>query len=163
MTTRETILEFLSMTGFDKSVDQFINGHIANFREKFEAWTGEDLPENILKTVAAVESAHQGSREVLREKVIALYEKHYTPDEMTQLVAFYKAELGQKLIANGEALSNEINEARNAWSIDAMKICEQAISDLLSPLIVAAPGSAQATPIDLPIPSEAPAPEANAG
>ncbi len=51
----------------------------------------------------------------LVELIVPIYAKHFTHDEIKQLLAFYQTPLGQKMIANQPAIMQESMEAGQEW------------------------------------------------
>jgi hypothetical protein len=53
--------------------------------------------------------------EDLTELVIPIYQRHFTADEMRQLVAFYETPLGRKVATELPAVQQEAMEAGGEW------------------------------------------------
>jgi len=55
------------------------------------------------------------------ERLVVLYDKHYTDDEMKGLLQFYGSPLGQKVAAEGPKIAHEIGEVTRSAASQAAK------------------------------------------
>jgi uncharacterized protein len=60
-------------------------------------------------------AAARDRRGELVELIVPVYDRHFTTDELRQLVAFYETTLGQKLLAAQPAIARESIEAGQQW------------------------------------------------
>jgi hypothetical protein len=63
------------------------------------------------------------------EQIVALYDKHYSHEEIKGLLQFYGSPLGQKVAAEMPTINHEIQEAARAASAKAAKESLQAVKD----------------------------------
>jgi hypothetical protein len=52
----------------------------------------------------------------LFERLVILYDKHFTPSEIKELVAFYESPVGKKLVAQMPVVNREFVAAQQAWT-----------------------------------------------
>lgn len=60
-------------------------------------------------------AAARDRRGELIELIVPVYDRHFTTDELRQLLAFYDTTLGQKLLAAQPAIARESIEAGQQW------------------------------------------------
>ncbi len=58
----------------------------------------------------------------LNNKVADIYMKHYTQEDVKELIAFYKTPLGQKLAKQTKVITPEVLEASNQWGTELQPI-----------------------------------------
>lgn len=58
----------------------------------------------------------------LNSSVADIYMKHYTHEDVKELIAFYKTPLGQKLAKQTKAITPEVLEASNKWGMELQPI-----------------------------------------
>ncbi len=75
-----------------------------------------DIPQNVIDTipveVARVMEANIGA---LKEAIIPIYHKHFTADEIKEMIRFYSSDLGRKTIKVMPALMQEGMLAGQRW------------------------------------------------
>lgn len=67
------------------------------------------------------------SVEALVELIVPVYEKHFTHQEVKQLIAFYETPVGKKLSATLPVVTQEAMEAGGKWGEE---IAEKVLNDL---------------------------------
>lgn len=58
----------------------------------------------------------------LNNNIAAIYMKHYTHEDVKDLIAFYKTPLGQKLAKQTKEITPEVLEASNKWGMELQPI-----------------------------------------
>ena len=62
------------------------------------------------------EFANEMKPELLMQRIIPIYDRHFTEKEIDGLIAFYNTELGTKLISKQPVILSESNQIGLAWS-----------------------------------------------
>jgi hypothetical protein len=88
---RDDIIKLMKVSGSDKMADQMMDMMIAQMKELVVL--NKALPDAYWDKFKKKADANE-----LMQLCIPVYEKHYTHDEIKQLISFYQSPLGQKLI-----------------------------------------------------------------
>lgn len=89
----DEIRQFLKLTGAGELGVQIANQMLSSLRTALP-----QVPESLWKEITAELQAEFNS-EKLTEMNVPIISKHYTDDEIKQLIAFYQTPLGKKVIA----------------------------------------------------------------
>lgn len=110
-TKQDKIKELISLNGafpLSKEVEKNI---IADYKKKYN-----HVPENAWKNIEKKVNIND-----LLNKVINIYDSRFSEKEIEELLAFYKTEVGKKLIQNSLDMITEIqNESKN-WGMSVMQ------------------------------------------
>lgn len=83
----------------------------------------------------------------LGSAAVAIYDKHFSDEEIRGLIKFYETPLGQKAVAALPQISNEVREAAKSWGENLGQKAMQDVlaehSDLAEALRTAKAGSKQ--------------------
>ena len=102
---RADIKKMMDVTGSGKLGIQVMNQMVGMFKQ---GKTG--IPDKFWEDVMAEVDPNE-----LVEMCIPSYEKHFTHDEVNQLLAFYETPLGKKMIKTQPAIMQECMIAGQAW------------------------------------------------
>ncbi|HEX6908188.1 MAG TPA: DUF2059 domain-containing protein [Terriglobales bacterium] len=89
--------------------DQDIDAQIAAMRH-----ARPDVPEQFWQDFA-VEFKRQASPDELMKAILPIYDKHFTHQEIRQLIAFYQSPLGRKISTTLPEIQRESIEAGRNW------------------------------------------------
>lgn len=89
--------------------DQDIDAQIAAMRR-----ARPDVPDQFWRDFA-VEFKRQASPDELMKAILPIYDKHFTHQEIRQLIAFYESPLGRKISTTLPEIQRESIEAGQAW------------------------------------------------
>ena len=68
----------------------------------------------------------QTRRDSLANMFVDIYDRHFSTDELRQLLAFYRTPIGQKLLAETPAMTRESMTAAQAWGVElGMEVARQ--------------------------------------
>jgi hypothetical protein len=63
----------------------------------------------------------------IRDRLIALYAKYFTREEVRGLIAFYESDLGRKAVSNLPSLMREGGEIGQRWAQDSLPTIMQTL------------------------------------
>lgn len=117
---RGDIEKLLTVTGADKLALQMANMAAGSVIDAMQRSSPTNVPDRLVEVVKNVLStefsaAFQPGSEMM-EKIIALYAKHFTQDEVRSLVEFYNTPLGQKAIKEMPTLAQEGAAVGQGWA-----------------------------------------------
>ncbi|GAB3544936.1 DUF2059 domain-containing protein [Spirosoma fluminis] len=104
-TKQDDIRQLMTMMGTTSLMEQSMSRFVETFKK---ANTG--LPESFWTGVEK-----EANYQDLINRLIPVYEKHYTHDEIKELLAFYKSPLGQKSIRELPAIMQESASIGREW------------------------------------------------
>jgi hypothetical protein len=115
------IRALLELVGARDLVQDSVNASAEQYREKLIA----SVPDNEKGQAFAndVINIYEKKFDVDRvnEQLVAVYDKHYTADEIKGLLQFYGSPLGQKVAAEAPKISREIQEVTRATAAKAVR------------------------------------------
>jgi len=115
------IRALLELVGARDQVQESVNVTAEQYREKLLA----TVPNNekgqafVNTTINEYEKRYDVDR--VNEQLVALYDKHYTDDEIKGLLQFYGSPLGQKVAAEGPKIFREIQETSRKEAAKAVR------------------------------------------
>ena len=117
VTTKEQdIRRLLELTGSSKLAAQVMDQMMAMLQE-----SSPELEEEFWATLRA----EIDTQELVR-RMIPIYDKHFTQDEIRQLIAFYQTPIGLKLVEKLPAIAQESMETGMEWGQEiALKTVEK--------------------------------------
>jgi uncharacterized protein len=121
------IRSLMELTGAREQIQDAVTNSTEQFREKLIA----SVPNND-KGQAFINSfadSYQKKYDVdqLTEDLVQIYDKHYTDDEIKNLLQFYGSPIGQKVAAESPKITHEIQAASRAAGMKAAKEVLQAL------------------------------------
>lgn len=102
---RREIEKMMRLTGMEKLVDGMMGQMITTFKSTYS-----DVPEDFWDKF----KAKMNSRDLI-EKLIPLYDKYYTTDDLKAVNAFYETPAGQKIISTLPKLMTEAMAVGKQW------------------------------------------------
>ena len=105
-TKQEKIKHLLQLTRSGETGVQAAMAMLENFRT-----SSPGVPELFFS-----EFANEMKPELLVQRIIPIYDRHFTEKEIDGLIAFYNTELGTKLISKQPVILSESNQIGLAWS-----------------------------------------------
>ena len=112
-----TVRELMALTGAANLGQQVIAQMLTPLKQAIP-----DAPEAFWDSFMA-----EVNPDELVELVVPVYLKHFTQDDLEQLIAFYKTPLGRKLIASTPSVVQESIAAGQSWG---RQVAERAIKKL---------------------------------
>ena len=115
------IRALLELVGARDQVQDSVHQTAEQYREKLLA----SVPNNdkgqtfVNTTINEYEKRYDVDR--VNEQLVALYDKHYTDDEIKTLLQFYGSPLGQKVAAESPKIFREIQETTRSEAAKAVK------------------------------------------
>src|SRR5271167_224961 len=120
-TKEADIRALLELVGARDQVQDSVRQTAEQYREKLLA----TVPDNdkgqafVNATINEYEKRYDYDR--VNEQLVALYDKHYTDEEIKSLLQFYGSPLGQKVAAESPKIFREIQETTRAEAAKAVK------------------------------------------
>lgn len=102
---REQIEKMLRLTGMEKLMAQMKTQMIDNFRQKIT-----DVPQDFWTKL----EQRMDPKELL-EKIIPIYDKYYTVEDLKAVNAFYESPAGQKVLSTLPQVMQESMKAGQEW------------------------------------------------
>ena len=115
------IRALLELVGARDQVQESVRQTAEQYREKLLA----SVPNNekgqafVNTTINEYEKRYDVDR--VTEQLVALYDKHYTDEEIKSLLQFYGSPLGQKVAAEGPKIFREIQETTRSEAAKAVR------------------------------------------
>jgi uncharacterized protein len=115
------IRSLLELVGAHDQVQESVNFTAEQYRERLLATVPNN--EKGQAFVNAVINDYEKKFDVdqITEQLVAIYDKHYTSQDIKGLLQFYGSPLGQKVAAEGPKISREIQEATRSTASKAVK------------------------------------------
>jgi hypothetical protein len=117
-TKNDDIVKLLRVSGSDKLADQMLAAMMPQLKQ-----LAPNLPNSFWTRF--IEKINTDD---LLYACIAAYSKHYTHDEIKQLIAFYESPLGKKVVAVTPLLTQETMAIGQKWG---EKIAEDIVNEIL--------------------------------
>jgi hypothetical protein len=116
-TKTDKIKKMLELTGSANLGVQVAKQMINTFKQSYSS-VGDAFWDDFEKEIKA---------EDLMDLIIPIYDKHYTEEDIDQLIAFYNSPIGKKMTENLPIIMQESMAAGQTWG---SKIAEKAIERL---------------------------------
>lgn len=121
------IRSLMELTGARDQIQDAVANSSNQYREKLMA----SVPENDKGQafVAAFADDYQKKFDVdqLTQQIAAIYDKHYTDDEIKGMLQFYGSPIGQKVASEGPKISREVMAASRVLGTKAAREALQAV------------------------------------
>lgn len=101
----QTVRKLLEVTGSANLNKQMIDNIVEMYKGSYS-----DVQQTFWE-----EFRKEANMEELQNLIIPIYEKYYTEEELTQLIAFYESPLGRKLIQSLPQVMQESMKVGEAW------------------------------------------------
>ena len=120
---RADIDTFLKLTGAETIGVQMANLVAAQMIDQMKR-SQPDVPDRaiaIVKQVLSEEFGHMYDGPTgLHERIVAMYARHFSRDEMTALIRFYTSDIGKKMVADMPGIMQEGAMAGQEWAVANM-------------------------------------------
>lgn len=128
-TKEADIRSLLELIGFRDQMQENVNLIAEQYREKLLATVPNN--EKGQAFVNGVISSYEKNFDVdqVTQQMVAAYDKHYTDDEIKNLLQFYGSPLGQKLASESPKISREVQETTRATALKAVRDALQAAKE----------------------------------
>jgi uncharacterized protein len=115
------IRTLLDLVGTHDQVQESVNYSAEQYREKLLATVAKNEKNEAF--VNAVITGYEKKFDVdqVTEQLVAIYDKHYSAEEIKELLQFYGSPLGQRVAAEAPKISREIQAATRATAAKAVK------------------------------------------
>lgn len=130
---RAEIETMLKLTGMERLADQMMMQMIQAMSANAQGVPAE-FWQSFAKKVNAAE---------LIQKIIPLYDKHYSLEDLRAVNAFYSSPAGQRMLQSMPQIMQESMQIGQAWGLE---IGKQAEAELRAQMKAKAPAAAPATP-----------------
>lgn len=112
-TKQDDIRALMELTGAGRMGAQFVDQIVASLKQTYP-----DVPDRFWQAFAAGINTDK-----LVEKLVPVYDKHLTHDDVRQVIEFYRSPVGRKMIAVLPQISRDSMKIGEAWG---REIAEQA-------------------------------------
>jgi hypothetical protein len=110
---REDVVRFLQLIGSDKlirqALDQMLTQQLASMQQ-----LRPDIPPKFWTEFQELVQKEVNPNELV-ELIVPIYQRHFTEDEMRQLVSFYETPLGRKVATELPQVQKEAMAAGGEW------------------------------------------------
>jgi hypothetical protein len=121
------IRSLMELVGARDQVQEAVTNSTEQYREKLLAAVPNSEKGQAFVTSFADTYQKKFDVDDLTEQLVAIYDKHYTDDEIKTLLQFYGSPVGQKVAAEMPKISKEIQTASRAAGAKAAKEALQAV------------------------------------
>lgn len=123
--------EYVEMTDTGKVYEVSL---LNSIRRVAQALTRQDpgASETIVKTARDVAQEYIDGGNPLYKQFARIYAIRFTPEELGDIVAFYKSETGQKLLSNNVGINNDLKAAVEVWENNFLVEYEQKVKSALA-------------------------------
>lgn len=133
---RDKIIRFLDMTGFDGLIKNTVEVILGQFENGIRSLVWDDIEKGeklaeLSRSMEMVRSALWADFPAFRDAIIGIYEKHFSPEELDAILAFYATPAGAKLLHIGSVLQGEINDASDRWSTGVLTRTEAQVMSVM--------------------------------
>lgn len=104
-TKTEKVRKLLEVTGSTSLSKQMIDNIVEMYRQSYS-----DVQQTFWE-----EFRKEANAEELQSQIIPIYEKYYTEEELTQLIAFYESPLGRKVVQSLPQILQESMKVGEVW------------------------------------------------
>jgi hypothetical protein len=115
------IRALLELVGAHDQIQDSVTNSAEQYREKLLATVPNGDKGQSFVNVVVTTYEKKFDVDQVNEQLVAVYNKHYSADEIKGLLQFYGSPLGQKVAAEAPHIAHEIQEATRAASAKAVK------------------------------------------
>jgi len=116
---RQEIEKMLKLTGVEKLTTQMMNQIIDTMKAQ-----SPEVPDEVWNKIKAKADIHD-----LIERIIPIYDKYYSLDDLKAVNAFYSSPAGQKLLANLPQVTQEAMKAGQEWGEELGRRIDKELED----------------------------------
>jgi hypothetical protein len=123
------IRSLLDLVGARDLVQDSVNLSAEQYREKLLATVPNNEKNQAFVNAVITDYEKKFDVDQVTEQLLSIYDKHYSAEEIKQLLQFYGSPLGQKVASEGPKISREIQAATRATAAKAVKDALQETKD----------------------------------
>ena len=122
----ERLLDMTGALALGRQLSSTMVGQFTNAVRK----ANPGIPKEVLDTLPAiVNSVIEENISTFKQAAVLIYHKHFSHDEMKQMIAFYSSDLGRKIILEMPTLMQEIMGAGAQWGQSLAPEIERRVRD----------------------------------
>ena len=115
------IRTLLDLVGTHDQVQESVNYSAEQYREKLLATVAKNEKNEAFVNAVITDYEKKFDVDQVTEQLVAIYDKHYSAEEIKELLQFYGSPLGQRVAAEAPKISREIQAATRATAAKAVK------------------------------------------
>jgi uncharacterized protein len=115
------IRTLLDLVGSRDQVQESVNYSAEQYREKLLATLANNEKNQAFVNAVITDYEKKFDVDQITEQLVSIYDKHYSAEEIKELLQFYGSPLGQRMAAEGPKISREIQAATRATAAKAVK------------------------------------------
>jgi len=115
------IRALMELIGVRDQIQDAVTTSAEQYREKLLAGVSKDEKERVFVNAAISNYEKKFDADQVMNQLVAVYDKHYSEEEVKGLMQFFGSPLGQKAAAETPKITREIQEATRAASQNAIK------------------------------------------
>lgn len=121
------IEKLVKMTGVLKIGDQISEDLFLRMSDNLKA-KHPDISFELLETLRVeIDAALQVTTPIFIKQLVSIYRKHYSYDEIRELVNFYNSPLGKKTIYMTQTLSNDTINTTRKWRLSLIPRIKESV------------------------------------
>jgi hypothetical protein len=125
----EDIKRLLDLTVSDTLIDTYLEGFLNVFSDATLSGRNDISKEEMQALKGVVKEVLTEEYPNLMEKMVPLYDKYFTHDEIKQLIAFYEGPAGRKLLKIQPDLVRESMQLGQQWGISLAPLLEKRMKE----------------------------------
>ena len=115
------IRTLLDLVGSRDQVQESVNYSAEQYREKLLATVANNDKNQAFVNAVITDYEKKFDVDQVTEQLVSIYDKHYSGEEIKELLQLYGSPLGQRMAAEGPKISREIQAATRATATKAVK------------------------------------------
>jgi uncharacterized protein len=115
------IRALLELVGAHDQVQESVNLSAEQYREKLLATLASNDKNHSFVNAVITDYEKKFDVDQVTEQLVAIYDKHYSSEEIKELLQFYGSPIGQRMAAEGPKISREVQAATRATAAKAVK------------------------------------------
>jgi hypothetical protein len=115
------IRTLLDLVGAGDQVQESVNYSAEQYREKLLATVANNDKNQAFVNAVITDYEKKFDVDQVTEQLVAIYDKHYSSEEIKELLQFYGSPIGQRVATEAAKISREIQAATRATAAKAVK------------------------------------------
>ena len=115
------IRTLLDLVGAGDQVQESVNYSAEQYREKLLATVANNDKNQAFVNAVITDYEKKFDVDQVTEQLVAIYDKHYSSEEIKELLQFYGSPIGQRVASEAPRISREIQAATRATAVKAVK------------------------------------------
>ena len=111
----------LDLVGARDQVQESVNYSAEQYREKLLATVANNDKNQAFVNAVITDYEKKFDVDQVMDQLVAIYDKHYSSEEIKELLQFYGSPLGQRVASEAPKISREIQAATRATAAKAVK------------------------------------------